>query len=123
MFIRRIAPIVAITLLSCSSLMAYKVHDHITSSNEILIDSSYHVISSYDSDLEELLVQFNLDNESIVGLELYNQEGKMVKVWNPEIANKGTYRSILPVSDIPDGTYRLNILINDQNYQQAVFKY
>ena len=123
MFIRRITPVVAITILSFSLVMAYEVHGHNTSSNEIVIDSSYHVISSYDAQLEEVLVQFNLDSESIVGLELYNRAGKMIKVWNPEIAHKGTYRAILPVSDIPDGTYRLNIFINDQNYQQAVFKY
>ncbi len=124
MFIRRITPIIVFSVLSYSSTLAAESHNSIAYPTiEIVADSTYQVISSYDAELEELLIQFNLYNESIVGLELYNREGKMIKVWNPEIAQSGVYRSILRVADIPDGTYRLNVLINDQSYQQAVFKY
>ena len=87
------------------------------------IDSTYNIISSYDSDLQELLIQFHLEQESIVSIELFYNGGSMLSTWNPEIAHAGTYRSILSLDHIPDGTYLLMVHINDSSFRQAVFKY
>ena len=86
------------------------------------IDTSFQLISSYDKDTEEVFVQFNLSNESVVALELYNTQDKLVKVWQPEIAQAGRYSSKLLMSDVAKGKYRMLVFINEEVYQQAVFK-
>jgi len=86
------------------------------------IDTSFQLISSYDRESEVVFVQFNLREESIVALELYDTQNKLVKVWHPEIAQTGGYRSELLMKDVPKGKYRMLVLINDETYQQAIFK-
>lgn len=87
------------------------------------IDTSYQLISSYDRATQEVFVQLNLSEESIVALELYDTQHKMVKVWLPEIAQVGTYSTELNMTEIPDGKYRMLVHINEEIYQQAVFKF
>ena len=67
-------------------------------------------------------MQFNLSNESVVAVELYNTQDKLVKVWQPEIVQAGRYSSKLLMSDVAKGKYRMLVFINEEVYQQAVFK-
>jgi len=111
--------------MSSIHLMASEFYPPILNSIDAYseIDTSFQLISSYDRDAEELTVQFNLSNESVVSLELYNTQNKLVKVWQPEIAQAGRYSSILMMSDVAHGKYRMLVFINEEVYQQAVFKF
>ena len=85
--------------------------------------TGFQLISSYDHDTEEVLVKINLTEESIVGIELYDMNDKIIKLWQPEIAATGTYLSKLLMYDMADGRYRLKVLINEETFEQAVFKF
>lgn len=89
----------------------------------IKADSSFQIISSYNNEQKYVAIKFFLKDFSAVGLELYDQTGRMVKLWTPRLSDAGEYLSKLPVEDLPNGTYLLNVLINDETFQQAVFKY
>lgn len=86
------------------------------------IDTSFQLISSYDRESQEVFIQFNLSQESTVTLELYDTEHHMVKIWEPQVAQSGTYNSTLNISDVANGRYRMLVYINEEIYQQAVFK-
>ncbi len=112
-------------LMSSIHLAASEFHPPIFNSIDAAadIDTSFQLISSYDKDTEEVFVQFNLSNESVVALELYNTQDKLVKVWQPEIAQAGRYSSKLRISDVARGKYRMLVFINEEVYQQAIFKF
>lgn len=119
-------------ILACTvTCLSINLNDTLYASSSEFIDlinteidnGDYNIISSYDSKRSNINLQFNLGEESIVALELYNPDGKMIKVWNPQVAESGIYKSSISVEEIPDGTYLLNIIINRESFQQAVFKY
>ena len=111
-------------LMSSIHLSASEIYPPILRTiDAVNIDTSYQLISSYDRATQEVFVQLNLSEESIVALELYDTQHKMVKVWLPEIAQVGTYSTELNMTEIPDGKYRMLVHINEEIYQQAVFKF
>ena len=111
-------------LMSSMQLSASEIYPPILRTiDAVNIDTSYQLISSYDRATQEVFVQLNLSEESIVALELYDTQHKMVKVWLPEIAQVGTYSTELNMTEIPDGKYRMLVHINEEIYQQAVFKF
>ena len=111
-------------LMSSIHLSASETHPPILSAiDAVSIDTSYQLISSYDTATQEVYVQLKLSQESIVALELYDTQDEIVKVWLPEIAQSGTYSTTLKMTEIPDGKYRMLVHINEEIYQQAVFKF
>lgn len=111
-------------LMSSISLSASEIYPPIRSAIDTdSVDTSFQLISSYDKGSQEMIVQLNLSKESIVALELYDTEHQVVKVWLPEIAHAGTYSAKLKMTEIPDGKYRMLVHINEDVYQQAVFKF
>ena len=107
--------------LLCFSTLTYASIDHHleTSSDSV----QYQIISSYDANYQEVIVKFFLTESSKVEVELYNRDRVMLKVCEPQNAPAGQYHASFPVTEINDGTYLMNIIINNQMYQQAVFKY
>ncbi len=85
--------------------------------------NDYNIISTYLPESKEVFIRLNIPTEALVGLELYNQEGVLKKLWQPTLSAKGAYEAKLAVDDIDDGTYLLNVIIDEEMYQQAVFKY
>lgn len=81
------------------------------------------IVSAYDETSQAIIVKFYLEESATIGLELYNRDGVMLKLWQPQIADQGQYLSSLTLEEIPDGTYLLNVIVNEDMYQQAVFKY
>lgn len=125
MLIRSYLPILIATVLSVTAYCGSTnpIDSYLNNLVVITDSTSYDIVSSYNQDYQELLVQFNLEEDANVGLELYTRDGEMIKLWHTAMASKGIYRSQLSIADIPDGTYLLNIIINSGSYQQAVFKY
>ncbi len=91
--------------------------------NSFISINDYNIISTYLSEEEQVTIQLNLTEASLVGIELYDKNGKLRKIWNPQLTDKGIYKTHLSVADIANGTYLLNVIINEESFQQAVFKY
>lgn len=111
-----------IVMLSFNAIELSLLHSSVMISEESST-KEIQIISAYDEANQTVIVKFYLEESATIGLELYNRDGVMLKVWQPQIADQGQYLSSLTLEEIPDGTYLLNVIVDEDMYQQAVFKY
>ena len=61
---------------------------------------------------ESLTVEFNLEQDAIVVVTMFDLTGKVVHISDMELLPKGHYSHNLAVEDLQDGIYILNVKIN-----------
>ena len=94
----------------------------------ILTDSPEDLLIEYTLDVypnpfkEEFEVEFTLDNEEFISIDIFDVSGRKVKSLYNGLLNSGVHNLDIDASDIAKGSYFIELKLNDSSFRKIIIK-